>query len=165
MQSLKAKSALALAPLLVACGAAAGCSSGGASGAEAGAAVRVSTALSCGTVVDPDVTGYYGHPLTVTSAAAAIAEVTRTAGTARFLAGTLDGADAATLDTMAAELLGHPGRNKVSADAAAFVSDELSYSPPGALPDTSYARQLVDAIAALSRDCPSGPAPGTASGS
>jgi hypothetical protein len=151
---MRARCAVALVPLLVACGVTAGCSPRG------GLAARSGTALDCGMVVDPDPTGYLGgRPLTAGRAVAMLTEWQRAAGAARIAKGTLSTADRRTLDTVAVELLGYSG-NKLSADATAFARAELDYSPNGLPPDTAYARLLEDDIAALDYDCPSGPEPG-----
>lgn len=148
---MRAKGAIALVPLLVACGVTAGCSSG------SSPVARVSDVLNCGRVVDP--TGYDEGPLTADRAVALLTELQHADGAASILKGTLSGADLATLDTMAVELMGYSG-SKLSDDAEAFAVAELNYSPDGGPVDTSYARPLDNDIAALKQDCPFGLAPG-----
>ena len=145
---MRATGAIALLPLLVACGVTAGCSSGGPT------RVHVSNALNCGRVVDQDNTGYLGGPLTVRRAVGMLTKVQRSGGAARIHAGKLNPADRTTLDIVAIDLLGYSG-SKLSDDAAAFARSELSYSPNTDGPvNKSYARPLESGIAALARDCP-----------
>ena len=145
---MRANGAIALLPLLVACGVTAGCSSDGP------ARVHVSNALNCGRVVDQDNTGYLGGPLTAKRAIALLAKVQRSGGAARIHAGKLNAADRTTLDIVAVDLLGYSG-NKLSDDAGAFARSELSYSPhAGGSVDKSYARPLESSIAVLAKDCP-----------
>lgn len=146
---MRARCAIALVPLLVTCAATAGCSPGG------GQAPRVAVTLSCGMVVDPDATGYFGAPLTAARAVETLTELERGAAAA-ITKGTLSSTDRRTLDAMAAELIGFSG-NKLSDDAAAFVKAELAYSPAYLPVDTSYARPLEADIADLERDCPPAP--------
>jgi hypothetical protein len=143
--------AVALVPLLVACGLAAGCSSG------TGPVAGVSDALHCGRVVDP--TGYRGGPLTVDRAVALLTGMQRAGGAARLRRGTPGAAEISTLDTMAVELMGYSG-TRVSDDAAAFAQAELNYNPEGPV-DASYATPLDGDIRALQRDCPAGMRLGT----
>jgi hypothetical protein len=151
---MRAKCAIALVPLLAACGVTAGCSSG------SGPVARVSDVLNCGRVVDPDATGYLGGgPLTVSRAVGMLTAVQRAGGAVRIPKGRLNNADLGTLDVLAVELMGYSG-NKLSADAAAFAQAELSYSPNNLPIDTSYAGPLEKDIAALGQDCPSGLASG-----
>jgi hypothetical protein len=145
---MRAKGAIALLPLLVACGVTAGCSSGGTP------AVLVSKVLNCGRVVDLDSTGYLGGPLTAGRAIGLLTELQRSGGAARIPAGKLDAADRTTLDIVAIDLLGYSG-SKLSDDATTFARTELSYSPNSGGPvDTSYARPLEGDIAVLAQDCP-----------
>jgi hypothetical protein len=145
---MRAKSAIALVPLLVACGVTAGCA------AAARPVAGVSTRLNCGMVVDPDRTGYLGGaPLTTSRAVAMLTEPRPAGRAARIASGTLSGTERRTLDIVAMELIGYSG-NKLSADAAAFAQAELNYSPAWLPVDTAYARPLVGGIAALERDCP-----------
>jgi hypothetical protein len=145
---MRAKGAIALLPMLVACGVTAACSSGPAP------VVVVSNALDCGRVVDQDNTGYLGGPITAGRAIALLTEVQRSAGGARIPDGKLDATDRTTLDIVAIDLLGYSG-SKLSEDATAFARAELSYAPiRGGPVDTSYARPLEGDIAVLARDCP-----------
>ena len=145
---MRGNGAIALLPLLVACGTAAGCSSG------APPAAHVSTALNCGRVVDQDNTGYLGGPLTAKRAIALLTKVQRSGGAARIHAGKLNAADRTTLDIVAIDLLGYSG-SKLADDAGAFARSELSYSPNAGGPvDKSYAGPLEGGIAVLAKDCP-----------
>lgn len=146
---MRAKSAAALLPLLVACGVTAGCASGG------GPVARVSEVLSCGRVVDADATGYLSGPLTAGRAIALLSGLRHADGATRIPTGKLTKADRGTLDLMAVELMGYSG-SKLSDDAEAFARAELRYSPDGSPVDTSYARPLEGGIAAMERDCPPG---------
>lgn len=144
---MRAKGAIALLPLLVACGVTDGCSSGGTP------VVQVSKALNCGQVVDQDNTGYLGGPLTAGRAIGLLTELQRSGG-ARIPEGKLGAADQTTLDIVAIDLLGYSG-SKLSDDAMAFARTELSYAPDSGGPvDTSYARLLEGDIAVLAQDCP-----------
>lgn len=140
----------ALVPLLIACGVTVGCSS-------RGPVYKVTLAITCGRVLDQDITGYFHHPLTVGRAVAALTGAERDGGAARIDKGTLSSADRNTLDTMAVELMGYSG-NKLSDEAEAFAQAEQGYSPTGLPVNTAYAPAMERAIAALARDCPS-PAP------
>jgi hypothetical protein len=150
---MRARCAIALVPLLVAGGVTAGCSP------AASPVVRASAALSCGSVLDPDPSGYFGGPLTTGGAVALLSAVQRSEGKAGIAKGTLSSHDRRTLDTLAAELVGFAG-NKLSSDAAKFASAEVNYSPAGLPVVTAYARSLEVDIAALERDCPSRNEPG-----
>jgi hypothetical protein len=140
------KRAIALMPLLVACGLVAGCGSG------AGAVATVSTVLNCGRVVDP--TGYQEEPLTVDRAIGLLTEMELAGGAASIPKGRPDGAETSTLDVVAVELMGYSG-SRLSDDAEAFAQAELNYNPDGPV-ETSFARPLEGDIATLERDCPDG---------
>jgi hypothetical protein len=142
------KRASALVPLLVACGLAAGC----ASAPGTGSVVRVSNVLNCGRVIDP--TGYRHGPLTANRAIALLTESQLSGGAAAISTGTPSRAEISTLDLMAVELMGYSG-NKLSDDAEAFATAELSYHPYSLI-EAAYARPLDNDIAALERDCPDG---------
>jgi hypothetical protein len=151
---MRARSAIALVPLLVGCGVCAGCA---AARPVPGAGAGAGSTLTCAVVVDPDATGYLGGaPLTAGRAVAMLAGLRRPGWTARIASGTLSGSERGTLDIAATELIGYSG-SRLSADAAAFAQAELSYSPEGLPVDTWYARPLVRDITALARDCPSVP--------
>jgi hypothetical protein len=156
---MRARSAIALVPLLAACAVTAGCAAA-ARPAAGDTAARVSTTLNCGMVVDPDATGYLGGgPLTAGRAVAMLTGLRHADWTARVARGTLSSAERRTLDVVAMELIGYSG-NRLSADAAAFAQAELNYSPDDLPADTAYARPLTAGIAALERDCPSALVPG-----
>ena len=143
---MTAKRAIALMPLLLACGPVAGCGSG------TGAVAAVSTVLNCGRVVDP--TGYQEEPLTVDRAIGLLTEMELADGATSIPRGRPDYAETSTLDVMAVELMGYSG-NRLSDDAEAFAQAELNYNPDGPV-ETSFARPLEGDIAILDRDCPDG---------
>jgi hypothetical protein len=141
-----AKRAIALLPLLAACGLVAGCGPGN------GSVAAVSTVLNCGRVVDP--TGFQAGPLTVNRAVGLLAEMELDGGAASIPRGRPTYGDTSTLDIMSVELMGYSG-SKLSDDAEAFARAELNYNPDGPV-ETSYARPLEGDIATLERDCPDG---------
>jgi hypothetical protein len=141
-----AKRAVALLPLLLACGLVAGC------GPSTGSAAAVSNVLNCGRVVDP--LGYRNGPLTVNRAIGLLTEMQLAGGAASIPRGRPSGTETSTLDLMATELMGYSG-SKLSDDAESFAQAELNYNPDGPVA-TSYARPLDRDIAALERDCPDG---------
>jgi hypothetical protein len=143
---MTAKRAIALMPLLVACGLVAGCGSG------TSAVAAVSTVLNCGRVVDP--TGYQEEPLTVDRAIGLLTEMQLAGGAASIPKGRPDYAETSTLDVMAVELMGYSG-SRLSDDAEVFAQAELNYNPDGPV-ETSFARPLEGDIATLERDCPDG---------
>jgi hypothetical protein len=151
---MRARGAIALLPLLVACGVTAGCSPGDPT------VPRASQVLNCGRVVDEDASGYLGGPLTAERAIGLLIAVQRSGGAARIPTGKLSGPDRSTLYIVAVDLIGYSG-SKLSDDATAFARAELSYDPDSGAPvDTSYGRSVELGINALARDCPYRLAPG-----